>query len=186
MTCIVGIAHKGKTHLAGDSAGVSGLDIVIRKDKKVFTNGDFAMGFTSSFRMGQILQYDFKPPKFEDFDKAKTDDPLMEFMVREFITALRKSFKEHGFSRIDSNEETGGCFLVGTQGRLFQIDADFQVGENLMEYAAVGCGESYALGSLYTTGTHANLKPKWRLEAALEAAAEFSGGVCAPFNFVTS
>jgi len=188
MTCIVGLVHNGKTHLAGDSAGVDGLHIVVRKDKKVFMNGEFAMGFTSSFRMGQILHYDFNPPSFDTFvAKAKDDDdPVMEFMVRKFIPALRKAFKNHGFGRIEDNEESGGCFLVGFRGRLFQIDADYQVGENIVGYAAVGCGDSYAMGSLHSTGSHSALKPKRRLEAALEAAAEFSGGVCAPFNFVAS
>lgn len=178
MTCIVGIVHNGKTYLGGDSAGVSGLDITIRKDKKVFVNGEFVMGFTSSFRMGQVLQYDFTPPEIGD----ETD--MMAYMVRTFIPAVRESFKEAGYSKIDSNRETGGCFLVGVRGHLFQVDSDFQVGENLDGYAAVGCGESYAMGSLFTTSTHTTLKPKWRLEQALEAATKFSGGVCAPFNFV--
>ena len=174
MTCIVGIAQNGKTYLGGDSAGVSGLDITVRKDKKVFTNGEFVMGFTSSFRMGQVLQYEFMPPEINT-----DDDDLMRYMVTKFIPEVRKTFKDTGYSR-------GGCFLVGVRGRLFQIDSDFQVGENIDGYAAVGCGESYAMGSLFTTGTDAKLKPKWRLEKALEAAAKMSGGVCAPFNFVHS
>ena len=179
MTCIVGLVRKGRVYLGGDSAGVSGLDIVARKDTKVFFNGEFIMGFTSSFRMGQVLQYDFKPPEIGDHD-----DDLMAFMVRKFIPAVRESFKEAGYVRVDSQRESGGCFLVGVRGRLFQIDSDFQVGENLMGYAAVGCGEAYALGSLFTTGSDKTLKPEWRLQKALEAAANFSGGVCEPFNFV--
>ena len=177
MTCIVGIVSKGKTYLGGDSAGVAGLDITIRKDKKVFHNGEMVMGFTSSFRMGQVLQYDFIHPEID------TDD-LMAYMVKSFIPALRECFKKAGYAKVDSNRESGGCFLVGVRGRLFQVDSDFQVGENVCGYAAVGCGENYAYGSLFTSAEGADLKPKWRLEKALEAAAEFSGGVVAPFNFV--
>jgi ATP-dependent protease HslVU (ClpYQ) peptidase subunit len=177
MTCIVAIAANGKTYLAGDSAGVSGLDIVVRKDKKVFANGEMVMGFTSSFRMGQILQYDFAPPEVDN-------DDLMAYMVKKFIPALRACFKETGYVRVDSQRESGGCFLVGLRGRLFQIDSDFQVGENVSNYAAVGCGEHYAYGSLFTSSADSTLKPEWRLQKALEAAAEFSGGVVAPFNFV--
>ncbi len=81
MTCIVGLVNKGRTYLGGDSAGVSGLDITVRKDKKVFSNGEFVMGFTSSFRMGQVLQYDFVPPEVDDDD----DEDLMRYMVKKFI-----------------------------------------------------------------------------------------------------
>lgn len=178
MTCIVGIAHKGKVYLGGDSAGVSGLDITVRKDKKVFQNGEFVMGFTSSFRMGQILQYTFTPPEVEI-----EDDDLMAYMVRKFIPAVRKTFKEEGYAAIESNREKGGCFLVGVRGRLFQIDSDFQVGEHLNGMAAVGCGESYAYGSLFAQRDTKMDAPE-KLENALEAAAFFSGGVVAPFNFV--
>ena len=63
MTAIVGIAEKGSVYIGGDSAGVAGLSISTRTDVKVFKNGPFVLGFTSSFRMGQILQYKFDPPK---------------------------------------------------------------------------------------------------------------------------
>ena len=111
MTCIVGIVYNGVVHIGGDSAGVSGLDITIRKDKKVFTNGEFVMGFTSSFRMGQVLQYDFKPPKIKD-----VDDDLMAYMVRKFIPAVRESFRSAGYIKVEHQQEGGGCFLVGVRG----------------------------------------------------------------------
>lgn len=186
MTCIVGLAKDGKVYLGGDSAGVAGLDLTVRKDKKVFKNGEFVMGFTSSFRMGQILQYDFEPPSIDEFEangKPRTDDVKMEYMVRKFVPALRQCFKEHGYTKIDSNRESGGTFLVGFRGRLFAIQSDFQVAESVGDYQAVGCGEAYALGSLFTKNED---EPQARLETALKAAELFSGGVTAPFNFVST
>jgi ATP-dependent protease HslVU (ClpYQ) peptidase subunit len=177
MTCIVGVASKGRVHIGGDSCGISGLDKVIRKDKKVFYNGEFVFGFSSSFRMGQILQYDFDPPEVEY-------DDLMVYMVKTFIPSLRAVFKEGAYTSIESSQEHGGSFLVGGRGRLFNIQRDFQVGENLCGYMAIGCGEAYALGSLHTTDMDKTLKPEWRIEQALSAAANFSGGVSEPFNFV--
>jgi ATP-dependent protease HslVU (ClpYQ) peptidase subunit len=182
MTCIVGVAQKGKVYLGGDSAGVSGLDLTARKDKKVFLNDEFVMGFTSSFRMGQILQYVFTPP---EVTKADEDD-MMAYMVKKFIPAVRKVFKEEGYAYVDSNRETGGTFLVGVRGRLFRIDSDFQVGESLDGYEAVGCGESFALGSLHATEKSAKLSPKEKVEKALAAAAKFSGGVMEPFNLANT
>lgn len=78
MTCIVGVTHKGRVYMGGDSAGVSGLDLTVRKDQKVFRNGEFAIGFTSSFRMGQILQYVFFPPEIV------AGESLSAFMVSRF------------------------------------------------------------------------------------------------------
>lgn len=62
MTCIVGLVDKGSIYMGGDSAGVAGLSVTTRADEKVFLNGPFIMGFTTSFRMGQILRYKFVPP----------------------------------------------------------------------------------------------------------------------------
>ena len=50
MTCIVGVAHKGAVYIGGDSAAVAGWALTCRADHKVFKNGDFVMGFTTSFR----------------------------------------------------------------------------------------------------------------------------------------
>ena len=62
MTCIVGLIDGNRVWMGGDSAGVSGLDITVRSDPKVFRNGDFLIGFTSSFRMGQLLAFRLRPP----------------------------------------------------------------------------------------------------------------------------
>lgn len=49
MTCIVGYFDKKtkKVTIGGDSAGVSGLHITIRKDPKVFRVGEFIIGCTA-------------------------------------------------------------------------------------------------------------------------------------------
>ena len=56
MTCIAGLVHDGAVYLAGDSAGCSGWDLTVRADPKVFVSGSYVMGFTTSFRMGQLLR----------------------------------------------------------------------------------------------------------------------------------
>ena len=63
MTCIVGLVHEGVVYIGGDSAGVARLSLTVRADEKVFRNSDFLMGFTTSFRMGQLLRYSLKPPR---------------------------------------------------------------------------------------------------------------------------
>lgn len=174
MTCIVGIIAGGAVYIAGDSAGSSGPRLAVRADKKVFRKDQFVFGFTSSFRMGQILQYSLALPEFME------GQSLDHYMATSFIDAVRACLKEKGFTSIDSNKESGGCFLVGYRGRLFEIDDDFQVGERLGFYSAVGCGQDLALGALYAL-ENTNLLPQEKLGLALGAASKFSGAVCAPF-----
>lgn len=83
MTCIVGMVEGGRVWIGGDSAGVAELELTVRADEKVFTNGPYVFGFTSSFRMGQLLRYKLKPPKPPRFGD------LMAFMVNDFIEAVR-------------------------------------------------------------------------------------------------
>jgi ATP-dependent protease HslVU (ClpYQ) peptidase subunit len=176
MTCIVGLVDKGNVYIGGDSAGVAGLSISIRGDEKVFTNGPFIMGFTTSFRMGQLLRYKFDPPR----QTAGQDD--MKYMVTDFVDAVRKCFGEGGFGKTpDKDQNKGGTFLVGYNGKLYTIDSDFQVGIPSIGYSAVGCGFDLALGAMYATK---NQKPEDRITTALEAASTFSAGVEPPFVIV--
>ena len=176
MTCIVAIADKTGVYMGGDSAGVGGLSITVRDDVKVFHNGDFLIGGTTSFRMLQLLQYRLNPPK----QGHKQSD--MEYMVNDFIDSVRKCFADGGWGKASGHENNeGGNFLVGYNGALYEIFGDFQVAKPSLQYSSCGCGEDLALGSLYST---AGLKPEARLKKALEAATHFSAGVSAPYVFL--
>jgi len=172
MTCIVGLVKKDKVIIGADSAGVAGLNITVRKDPKVFTVKDFVIGCTSSFRMIQLLRFSFSPP-------LRGGKEVYEYMCTDFINAVRDCFRSGGFMEKEKDAESGGCFLVGYQGRLFKIGSDYQVGESLNEYDAVGCGEEYAKGSLFSTQDTV-LSARGRVSTALEAAEQFSGGVVGP------
>jgi len=177
MTCIVGFVDKNKNiYLGGDSAGVSGLDITIRKDPKVFKIGKMVMGYTSSFRMGQLLRFKLRIPK----QPKRMDD--YKYMCTLFIDSVRKCLKDNGYSKVSNNEETIGEFIVGYKGCLYDINEDLQVGASEESYNVCGCGSHYALGSL---ATFYSLNPKYRVLKALEVAEKFSGGVRRPFRIVT-
>lgn len=171
MTCIVGLVDADSVWISGDSAGVARLDLVVRADQKVWRKGKFVYGFTSSFRMGQLLRYSLTVP--EQYPSQGVE----EYMVGPFIDAARRCLKDGGFAETHDGAERGGTFLVGYAGRLFEIGSDYQVGESVDGFAAVGCGDSYALGSLYSTGG----EPRSRVQLALESAEAFSAGVRSPF-----
>lgn len=177
MTCIVGVVDNGKVFIGGDSAGVAGYSLTVRADRKVFRNGDFIMGFTSSFRMGQLLAKSFTPPK------RHPDTDVYKFMVTDFIDSVRDCLKTGGYAEKHNEAEKGGTFIVGYQGRLFLIDSDYQVGEAIDGFDACGCGAEIAQGALFANPAG---KPRDRLKVALEAAERFSAGVRGPFHIEES
>lgn len=175
MTCICAAVVDGTVYMGGDSAGIAGLSITIRDDPKVFTNGPFVFGFTSSFRMGNLLRFKFCPPQ----QNVHQDD--MEYMVTDFVDSLRRCFSQNGFG--DKEATIGGTFLVGYKGILYTVESDYQVGLPSLQYDAVGCGADLALGSLHTTAA-LKIDPEKRIVMALEAATTFSAGVAPPFIVV--
>lgn len=183
MTCIVAIAQNGVVYMGSDHAASDDKTgwILSRKEPKVFKNGQYGIAFTDSFRMGQILQYSWTPPKYTP---TKTNSGLDKFMRTKFIDSVKIAFKDNGYGSIGSlsEEDTGGIFIVGVCGRLFTVDEDFHVGENIVNYMAEGSGGMLALGALHATKKQKN--PRIRLKAALEAATEFNMSVAAPYTYI--
>jgi ATP-dependent protease HslVU (ClpYQ) peptidase subunit len=183
MTCIVAIAQNGTVYMGSDHAASDDKTgwIISRKEPKCFKVGQYAVAFTDSFRMGQILQYAWTPPKYTP---TKTNSGLDKFMRTKFIESVKQAFKDGGYGSIgsSSDEDTGGIFIVGLEGRIFTIDEDFHVGENVVNYMAEGSGGQIALGALHATKHQKN--PKLRIKAALEAATEFNMAVAAPYTYI--
>lgn len=175
MTCIAALVHKGTVYMGGDSAGVGSYSLTVRADEKVFLRGPFLMGFTTSFRMGQLLRYSFDAPKQGD------SQDTYGFMVTAFVDAVRKCLKDGGYAKKDNEVESGGTFLVGYQGRIFKVDSDYQVGEAADGFDAAGCGHDIACGALYATSGQT---PMRRIQTALAAAERLNAGVRGPFTIL--
>jgi hypothetical protein len=181
MTCIAGIAEEGRVYVMGDSAGVAGLDLTVRRDEKVFFNGPFLTGFTSSFREGQRLRYSLTVARqAAGGDEGGRD--AHRYLSTLFVDAVRQCFKDGGCAGEEDGREKGGTFLLGYRGRLYRVGCDYQVGESRDDYDAVGCGENIALGALHAT-RGGDLTPRERLTLALRAAAHHSAGVRPPFLY---
>jgi hypothetical protein len=129
VTCIAGIVENGTVYIGGDSAGVAGWSLAVRADAKVWATEEFAFGFTSSFRMGQLLRYKLNPPA------RLVGQSVDEYMVGPWIDAVRQRLKAGGYARTEEGAEKGGTFLVGYEGRLFEISSDYQVGELRLRWA---------------------------------------------------
>ncbi len=179
MTCCIGVAQNGVVTVGADSAGVAEYSLTIRADTKVFRNGPMIFSFTHSFRMGQLLRHAFTVP---DHD-PRTD--VDKWMATVFIDAVRKCLKDGGYASRNSETESGGTFLVGYKGTLYQVESDYQVGIPAdapvtgHQFAAVGCGQDIAHGAMFVQDV---TKPaKERILAALTAAERYSAAVRGPF-----
>lgn len=178
MTSIVGIAQDGIVYIGSDAAGSNYAQITTRRDAKVFRLGETLIGGCGSFRMLQLLRYAIELPKHPK------DMPDEEWMVLGFVEACRLAFREGGLTHKESDQEYGGEFLVGYHGRLFHIEADFQVGESDDRYDACGSGEDTAKGVLYSTHHNPRLTAEERIILALEAGEHHNVGVRGPFNIM--
>jgi ATP-dependent protease HslVU (ClpYQ) peptidase subunit len=178
MTCIVGLVENGNVWIGGDSAGVSGYCLTKRADEKVFKKDEFIFGFTSSFRMGQLIRYKLNIPKIEE------GQGIEDYLYTKFLDAVIQCFRDNQFAKLSNNEVTGGTFLFGFRGGLYQVEGDFQIGKQYANFDAVGCGQDIALGCLYGLSKN-DCGPKEKLKIALEAAESYSAGVRGPFHFVS-
>lgn len=180
MTCVVGMVENGKVVMGADSLGASGYDALHRKDPKVFRNGQYLIGFTSSYRMGQILMVaslpKFEPGQYDEY----------QFMLRRFVPGIREALSAGGYTKKKDEREEGGTFLVGFNGRLFQIEDDFQVAESSEDYDACGCGRPYALAALMSLEHNPwrHTTPQDNIRWALMVAAHYSNGVGEPFTIL--
>lgn len=177
MTCIAAIKEKGKVYIGADSAGVGGYNLWLRADEKVFINGSFIMGFTSSFRMGQLLRYNLS---VQEQTSTQSD---VKYMTTTFIDAVRKCLKDGGYSKIDNNRESGGTFIVGYKGNIYMIENDYQVAMSRYNFEACGCGCDLARGAFHAI-RKGKQTPRGKIKTALEAAEAMSAGVRSPFEIM--
>lgn len=187
MTCIVGMLCDGLVYMAGDHIGTDGSSKEIQKRSKVFKNGDFVIGYTSSFRMGQLLEHVWEPPK-----KQKTCKDITTYMVKYVVPSIMKLFEDNKFMSVTNESDNasnrsvrgqacGGVFLIGYKDRLFKIQSDFAVLECINGYDAIGAGEEYALGAL--GAIHGVSKdPTWCLNVALKSTEKHCALVSVDWN----
>lgn len=180
MTCIVGLETDEGVLLGADSWSDNGWGGQRRADAKLFEVGPYVVGFTTSYRMGQLLRYRLAlaaPRRAGE----QSDDDLFAFMATEFVDHIRQVFKDGGWGEREKERESGGEFLVALGGRLFGLGSDYQVMRSAHRYEAVGSGYLLSLGSFATT-EDLDWEPVRRVGMALSVAERHTGGVKSPFH----
>lgn len=181
MTCIVAKIHEGKVHMVGDQMGSNGFThSVFNKASKVFKVGDFLIGYTTSFRMGQILQYSWTPPVRLVTD---TNDDL--YLYKTVVDSIKKCFDDNSYGQKKNVEFDGGTFIIGWKGRIFEMQDNL----SLLEYdkfSSVGCGTYHATAAMKTMDMFNILcnNPEQFLVTAIKVAADSVGGVSHTYNYI--
>src|SRR5713226_6678075 len=151
MTIVAGITWNGVTYLGADHAGSDSRGAIeTRKTAKVWSSGTpIVFGVAESFRLADILQYEFSPPGLSDNQDLAH---MTRYMVTQFVPALRETVEGRGLKRAgDEDPEANpfpGQLLVGIGGNLFHVEPDYQVAAVDDAYMAVGSGDMVALGAL--------------------------------------
>ena len=180
MTCILATIHNNKVHMIGDMCGSNGFTHKnYTKNVKVFTNKDFLVGYTTCYRMGQILQYSWEPPvKSLDY----SDDV---YIYKHIVNSLKAVFEANGFGCKNGISFSGGNFLLGWKGRIFEMQDNISILEH-EQFASVGCGEYFAEASMATqTELDINLDdPEKFLSTALRVTSGLVTGVSSEYNYI--
>lgn len=146
MTCCIAYKiHNKGIILVADRAGTDeDENQIIRRDPKIFKIGKFMFAISGSFRLRDILMYDFVLPK-----KLKVES-IDRYMRTKFINKFRETCISKGIvKKIDDEEDQLiGNVLVCYEDKIYQIESDFQVGESVDNFAAIGSGSQLALGAL--------------------------------------
>jgi ATP-dependent protease HslVU (ClpYQ) peptidase subunit len=179
MTCIVALKHGDKIFMGADSAAFKDDEVIDRADKKVFRLGEFLIGFSGSFRVGQIVQWGFNPPKYN------SDRSIMHYMVCDFVDQLRNTLDCRGaLLKDDKGDNFDADLVVAFRGNIFTIEADFNVSLKVGDYTSSGSGTPYALGALYIL-KDLNMSPEEKVRAALLASSNYCPSVREPFNILS-
>lgn len=177
MTCIVGVEHKGNVYLGGDRAATDGgLNRTLIKEPKVFLKGEIGFGVCGLPKVMDALQHAIELPEH-------TTGDAKGYLVSQVVPAIRD-----GLKKLECTEEHNGqqyfhgAMLIGYRGRLFQLEANFQLVEAARGFDAVGSGGEAAMGALRANKKTSDARK--RVIEALEVSAEANAGVAPPFDIV--
>ena len=177
MTCIISYKQDGKVILAGDKAGSNGFSGHLSKEPKVFTNGDFMIGYTTSFRMGQILNHLWTAPK------RKVDQNTVKYLYVDVIPSIMECFDDHNFG--DSKENKYGNFVMVYENEIYEVQGDMSMLQHDTDIVCVGSGEYHATAAVRVLLDYEH-DDKKILNKAFKVVSDNIVSVSKEFDFITS
>ena len=160
MTCVVGYIDDCKqvAWLGAESSATDDETTYDYSGKKIFYVGDFLVGFSGSFRAGQIVRHEVQlPPITSQLE-------LEKYLQTVFSKEIKKTLKKHFTpKKIDTFN-----LLIAYEDKLFTLENDFTI-LPFAPYMAIGTGTPYALGALKALMDY-KISTRTRITKAIEAA----------------
>jgi ATP-dependent protease HslVU (ClpYQ) peptidase subunit len=166
MSCVVGIARKDVILIGADLYSCRDNRVMIDVDQKVFgVQGKMIVGYSGNRRAGQVVEQDLHIPRRR---KAWSD---AQFITKSILPQIVRTIRQH---RIYENDEKKTppdiTFLIAYMGSLYRVESAMDISIPKDGYDAIGAGEEYALGSLFSTKKQRDQAK--RVQVALQAGAK--------------
>lgn len=182
MTVIVGLVQGRRVYVAADREYGGGHSRGFLPYPKIAKMGEYIIGAAGMTRFAQLV-FGAKikdPPKSGDVERH---------LVGSFSDTIIKSL-ERGKFPLQSQEHgedagTKSGLLIAVRGRLFEMGSDFCIVESSRGFAATGCGECSAMGSMVTSAMCGVTDPESRLRLAVGAAIELVAGCGGPVDILS-
>ena len=157
MTCIIAHTNGTSSFIAGDKLGSNGFTKAVQTEPKVFekefikinddagltrTKEIMALGYTTSFRMGQLLNYNLTLPEQVE------GETFSQYLVLKVIPIIRQMFKDEWGARDASQDVGGGQFIILHNHTIYEVQEDFSVLQPKTQITAVGSGTYHAIASM--------------------------------------
>lgn len=144
MTTILGVQSKNGFTIAADSQVTADDRAYIHNSMpKIVEVGDYVIAGAGNSRYCDVVLFGWEPPKYDGTAEYK-------FIVSTFIPELKKVHEGTGYTLKDDDTFS---FLVGLNGRLFQVSEDYSVILTNTNVYGIGSGSSYAIGAYLATGS---------------------------------
>ena len=181
MTCIVAIEDEEDVYIGADKISSDGHIQTVDSQSKLFQKDEFIIGCAGSWRAKQILEKQWNPP--ERLSKHETD---RDYLIAEIVPSIMEIYEDQYYGKEeDGQKEKRSAIMVGYNGCAYMVQRDYAVLRNTDGFAALGSGDSFALGAL-EANKGSSFTPEKKLKEAVEAASRFCTTVGGGFDVITN
>jgi len=182
VTTLVAVQTDEGVCLAADSQITEdNLRTVSTSTPKIIHVGKYLLGITGDSRPGDILAYNWTPPKYTGAD------PVL-WMGKRVLPSIIAAFKENGYDPYEAGKEkdSGFDYIISFAGNAFHVACDLSFIQSDYGIYGIGSGGQFALGYLYS---HlGSIKPSTverHARRAVEIASVLDVNTCPPIQLVT-
>jgi hypothetical protein len=198
MSMALAIRQNGFVYMAVDSVAASADTTVIRKETKMFWNGEYLIAFVGSFRYGQAVKFcslprfpenlltENLPEKSADqksaYENLPQENLLERWFVTEWIPNIKSAMWDGG---VDSEDIDCSSMLVAVGPWLLVVEG-FQVSSYQHDHAALGVAEQAGLVGLDVLTKTWGGPPETILQLVLDSIEQHSIYVKRPWYIATT